>query len=111
MKRIAIPVEKGQLYTHFGHAREFAVFFASTDVIESEELIAAPPHEPGRLPLFLAEHGITDVIAGGIGDRAIALFESIDVHVLAGVEPGDARSLAEQYLHGTLVGGKNHCEH
>jgi predicted Fe-Mo cluster-binding NifX family protein len=111
MKRIAVPVEDGQLFSHFGQAREFAVFFATTDVIESEELIEAPPYEPGRLPLFLAGLGITDVIAGGIGDRAIALFASINIHVLAGVEPGNARNLAEQYLQGTLSGGRNHCDH
>ncbi|MCK7542001.1 MAG: hypothetical protein MZV63_69485 [Marinilabiliales bacterium] len=34
------------------------------------------PHEPGLLPGWLAEKGVTDVIAGGMGQRAIGLFNS-----------------------------------
>ncbi|HRZ76835.1 MAG TPA: NifB/NifX family molybdenum-iron cluster-binding protein [Bacteroidales bacterium] len=111
MKRIAIPEEDGMLFEHFGHTRQFAVYSASTDLIESEEVLVAPPHEPGRLPLFLSEQGITDVIAGGIGDRAIALLQSIDIQVTAGVAVRPVRELAQDYLHGDLAGGRNRCDH
>lgn len=32
------------------------------------------PHEPGFLPVWLALQGVTHIIAGGMGQRAISLF-------------------------------------
>ncbi|MDZ7635392.1 MAG: NifB/NifX family molybdenum-iron cluster-binding protein [Bacteroidales bacterium] len=72
-KRIAIPLEGGILCSHFGHCEQFAIVDAEGNTITEETLITPPPHEPGLLPGWLAEKGVTDVIAGGMGQRAIGL--------------------------------------
>jgi len=75
MKRpIAIPLENGILCSHFGHCQKFATINTSDNIIISEKIVTPPPHEPGLLPGWLAEKGVTDVIAGGIGQRATGLY-------------------------------------
>jgi predicted Fe-Mo cluster-binding NifX family protein len=47
-------------------------------------LITPPPHELVLLPGWLAEKGVTDVIAGGNGQRAIGLFTQQKINVYVG---------------------------
>jgi len=75
-KRIAIPLENGILCSHFGHCQQFAIIDTENKSISGETLVTPPPHEPGLLPGWLAEKGVTDVIAGGMGQRAIDLFNN-----------------------------------
>ena len=60
--RIAIPLADGKLAMHFGHCERFAL--VDVDPTEKKILkredIAAPPHEPGLLPKWLAERGAED---------------------------------------------------
>lgn len=111
--RIAIPVEDGRLSQHFGHARSFVFIEAdeSQGKILSMEEVPAPPHEPGRLPVWLKEQGVCGVIAGGMGPRAMALLEAHAIQVIAGAPSLDPRMLAEQWLAGALAGGLNRCSH
>ena len=83
-KKIAIPLEDGILCSHFGHCQQFAIIDAETITITGETLITPPPHEPGLLPGWLAEKGVTDVIAGGMGQRAIDLFNQQNINVFVG---------------------------
>ena len=70
--RIAVPVATGKLAAHFGHCEEFALIDVDLDkkIILNQDRIAAPPHEPGLLPGWLAKHGAEVIIAGGMGMRA-----------------------------------------
>ncbi|NMB51362.1 MAG: ATPase, partial [Bacteroidales bacterium] len=80
-KKIAIPLEEGILCSHFGHCQQFAIIDAEGKEITFETLVTPPPHEPGLLPGWLAEKGVTDVIAGGMGQRAINLFNERKINV------------------------------
>jgi predicted Fe-Mo cluster-binding NifX family protein len=65
-KKIAIPVdEKGILDTHFGHCRYFSLYEISGAEIISEEIVEPPPHEPGLLPVWLANRGVTEYWRAG----------------------------------------------
>ena len=70
--KIAIPLAEGKLAMHFGHCASFALIEVDeqTGKIIKKEEVAAPPHQPGLLPQWLAERGATIVIAGGMGQRA-----------------------------------------
>jgi predicted Fe-Mo cluster-binding NifX family protein len=111
VKRIAIPLENGLLCSHFGHCSQFAVIDAESTNIINEVLITPPPHEPGLLPAWLAEKGVTDVIAGGMGQRAINLFNQQKINVFVGANAKKPSELARELLHGTLVAGANLCDH
>ncbi len=110
-KRIAIPLEGGILCSHFGHCEQFAIVDAEGNAITKETLITPPPHEPGLLPGWLAERGVTDVIAGGMGQRAIGLFNSHKINVFVGAPVKSPDELATDLLNDKLQAGANYCDH
>ncbi len=108
---IAIPLENGRLCSHFGHCQHFAVVNVENNIIVNEDLITPPPHEPGLLPGWLAERGVTDVIAGGMGQRAVNLFTEQNIRVSVGAQAKAPRDLVNDWINNTLVTGSNACDH
>ncbi|MBD3236979.1 MAG: ATPase [Candidatus Eisenbacteria bacterium] len=111
--RVAIPLSGGRLSPHFGHCEEFALIDVDpeTQEISRSERLAAPPHEPGRLPRWLAEQKATVILAGGMGQRAQMLFAQHGIEVCVGIGDGDPEALARQYASGELQAGENLCDH
>jgi predicted Fe-Mo cluster-binding NifX family protein len=111
--RIAIPLAQGKLSMHFGHCEEFALIDIDPQqkVIIGKELVAAPDHQPGLLPRWLRERGVTNVIAGGMGGRALSLFEQAGVNVHIGAPADTPKRLVELYMEGNLPAGTNVCDH
>ena len=107
----AIPLENGRLCSHFGHCEQFSIIHVENNTIVDEKLITPPPHEPGLLPGWLAERGVTDVIAGGMGQRAISLFEAQHIRVNVGAQPKAPGELVADWLKNALVTGNNACDH
>ncbi|MEZ5071591.1 MAG: NifB/NifX family molybdenum-iron cluster-binding protein [Bacteroidales bacterium] len=108
---LAIPTSEGMLDAHFGHCKHFTLLHVEAGAIVGEETIDAPPHEPGLLPRFLAEKGVTDVLAGGMGQRAIQLFNDRQVNVFVGAPKAAPRDIAEGFLNKTLSFSANYCDH
>jgi predicted Fe-Mo cluster-binding NifX family protein len=111
-KKIAVPVnEAGILDAHFGHCKFFALVNTEGDKIISEEKVVPPPHEPGLLPRWLGEKGVTDIIAGGMGQKAINLFNQNGVNAFVGAPQLSAVELIEGHLKGKLTFTANYCNH
>jgi predicted Fe-Mo cluster-binding NifX family protein len=110
-KIIAIPSTNGVLDEHFGHCSQFTLFEIDAKNILNQQVIDAPPHEPGLLPPFLAEKGVTDVIAGGIGQRAIQIFNQHKINVYAGAPKLVVKELVDGFLNNTLQFSANYCDH
>ena len=110
-KRIAVPVSQGLLDGHFGHCRQFALVDTEGETIREIRLVDAPPHEPGLLPRWLAEREVTDVIAGGMGQRAVQLFNERGINVFVGAPRSGVESLVDGFLQGTLSFSANYCDH
>ena len=110
-QRIAVPVSQGLLDAHFGHCQQFALADTEEGSITGINYIDAPPHEPGLLPGWLAERGVTDIIAGGMGQRAIQLFNQKGVNVFVGAPQRQAEELVQGLLHGSLSFSANYCDH
>jgi predicted Fe-Mo cluster-binding NifX family protein len=83
-KIIAIPLENGVLSAHFGHCQAFAFVEVENDKITNITVLDPPQHQTGTFPRFVASHGATDVIAGGMGPQAISLFLDSNVNVFLG---------------------------
>jgi predicted Fe-Mo cluster-binding NifX family protein len=111
--RIVIPLADGKLATHFGHCPSFALVDVdeSAKAILKREDVAAPPHQPGLLPPWLAERGANLIIAGGMGQRAHELFAQHGIRVIVGAPNDTPEQLVSDYLAGTLQGGANRCDH
>ena len=111
-KQIAVPTDdNGVLDAHFGHCKYFILMQVADGVIVSEEKLIPPPHEPGVLPKWLAEQGATDIIAGGMGQRAIQIFNQHGVNVFVGAPQLPAKELAEGLLSEKLSFSANYCDH
>jgi predicted Fe-Mo cluster-binding NifX family protein len=100
-------VSGGKLSDKFGDASHFALLTASNGNLQDQELVPAPPHEPGGIPEWLDELGVTHVIAAGLGAKAQKLLAHKGIEVIAGVPQGDPRILVKQYLEKTLSPGAN----
>ena len=111
--RIAVPVVQGRLSAHFGHCDEFALFdvdVGNKTILDRSD-IPAPPHEPGKLPVWLQERGTDVILAGGMGQRAQGLFEERGIRVFVGAASDDPENVIESYLNGDLELGENICDH
>ena len=110
-RKIAIPLENGILCSHFGHCQQFAIIEAEDNSISGVDILTPPPHEPGLLPGWLAQKGVTDVIAGGMGQRAINLFNQQNINVFVGAEIKNHNELVDDLLNNRLRAGANYCDH
>ena len=111
--RYAVPVSNGSLAAHFGHCEQFALIDVdvTTKAIVRKELVASPEHQPGLLPVWLAEQGVSAVIAGGMGSRAQALFSENRIQVILGALGDDPEQIVLGCIRGTLATGENICDH
>ncbi len=110
-RKIAIPVENGVLSGHFGHAKEFALVEVKDGNVINNERLVPPPHEPGVLPKWLGELNATDILAGGMGQKAIQLFLQNKINVFVGVAQKPVLDLVEDLINNTLESGANYCDH
>lgn len=111
--KIAIPLADGKLTAHFGHCGQFAIVDVDpkSKTIRSQVTLDPPPHEPGVLPAWLAEKGVSLVIAGGMGQRAQMLFAEKKIEVIVGAPVDTPEALVSDYLAGALQTGDNVCDH
>lgn len=110
-KKIAIPMTNNVLSAHFGHCEKFAIYTVVNSEIVKEELITPPPHEPGSHPRFLKDLGCETIIAGGMGEKAQALFAQNNIEVYIGVPEIPLTELVERYVNSELKSGDNRCDH
>jgi predicted Fe-Mo cluster-binding NifX family protein len=113
MRRVAIPCDNGVVSAHFGHAPQFALFDVDLEArqVRAETISTPPPHEPGALPVWLAEQGVQVVLAGGMGGRARQLLGQAGIEVVIGIAATAPRGAIEAYLRGALKAGDNTCDH
>jgi len=110
--KFAVPVLNGVLCPHFGHCERFSIIETDeSGKIISSTLQTPPPHEPGVLPEWLGNMGVTHVIAGGMGIRAQDLFKSKGISVTVGAPMLESEKLVDTYIKGELISGENICDH
>ena len=99
--KIAVASESGKVSGHFGHCEGFTIFDAEDKRAINKESVPNPGHKPGFLPVYLSEKGVDVVIAGGMGESAMDLFNEKGIQVITGAA-GDAESAVNAYLQGAL---------
>jgi len=109
--KFAIPLAEGKLTAHFGHCQEFALIEVEGDQITHKQVLVPPPHEPGVLPQWLHDMGASVIIAGGMGQRAVSLFNQNGIKVVTGAPVQEPETLVKSYLDNTLETGGNLCDH
>ncbi len=110
-KKIAIPIENGVLCAHFGHCQTFAIVNVENNEITEIKEVIPPEHVPGLYPRWVAQFGVTDVIAGGMGQQAIMLFNQQNINAFVGAPIKSAKELVSEFLENKLNLSANYCNH
>jgi predicted Fe-Mo cluster-binding NifX family protein len=109
----AVPLSNGRVAMHFGHCEQFALFDVdeAKGEIVKKEIITSPEHQPGLLPAWLAEQGVSVVIASGMGSRAQELFRQNRISVAVNALEDDPERAVMAYIKGVLEVGDDVCDH
>ena len=102
--KVAVPMVAGQFSEHFGGADAFGLFEVdkAKGTILCKTVVQAPPHEHGAFPRWLQEQGASVILAGGMGPRAVQMFEQFGIEVVAGIAGREPDAVMNAYLSGTL---------
>jgi len=107
--KLAVASTKGQVAQHFGHCEGFAIVDLDDDILIARNWVQNPGHKPGYLPVFLKELGIQTIIAGGIGESAVQLFENNQIAVLSGIT-GNVEDTVNLFAIGKLTSQDTVCK-
>ena len=110
-KCIALPLKGGVLCAHFGHCEEFAIVKVVDNKITEVKMLTPPEHAPGLYPRWVASFGVTDVIAGGMGQKAINLFNEQNINAFVGAPLEYPETLVNDFIAGKLDLNANYCDH
>jgi predicted Fe-Mo cluster-binding NifX family protein len=103
---------QGEVSGHFGRCAFYTMVSIESDEIVEVGIVPNPhaqAHKPGVMPNFINQLGASAIIAGGMGPRAIRLFEELGVEVATGAV-GSVGAVLGAYLDGRL-GGTVPCSH
>jgi len=111
--RYAVPITDNKVAEHFGHCQHFALIDAdeAKGSILNKEIVSSPGHQPGILPTWLADEGVSVVIARGMGSRAQSLFIENRIQVVTGIIEADPEKAVLDCIRGALATGENICDH
>jgi predicted Fe-Mo cluster-binding NifX family protein len=106
--KVAISTDGDYVSAHFGRCPAFTLVEIDGSRVSGRELVDNPGHQPAFLPGFLAERGVSCIVAGGMGRRAEALFAEKGIQTLVGVS-GRVDEVVEKLISGTLEAGESLC--
>ena len=118
MKKIALAADDklgldGEMSMHFGRCPAYVVARVDVDgqVVDSE-VVDNPyfqQHTPGQVPRFINSLEINVMIAGGMGPKAIDMFNDFGIEVVTGVG-GRIGNVLQAFLKGEISGAAG-CSH
>ena len=109
--RIAISADDNRgldsvVSPHFGRCPYYVFVEVDGHEVKQVDAVENPYygyHQPGQVPGFIERQGANVMLAGGMGRRAIALFQQCGIEAVTGAT-GSVRRALEQYLGGALQG-------
>ena len=106
--KIAIATDGEKVSAHFGRCSEYTVVCVEDGEVRERYTLENPGHEPGRLPKYLKENSIDQIIAGGMGRKAQQLFEGLGISWILGVT-GSIDETIERIVDNTICEGESLC--
>ncbi len=108
--RIAVAAQDdrgldGVVAHHFGRCPFYAFVDVEGRTIVASEVLANPyfnKHQPGQVPYFIQQQGGEVMVAGGMGRRAIDLFDQMNIQAYSGAA-GTVRRAIEMVVGGQLT--------
>jgi predicted Fe-Mo cluster-binding NifX family protein len=103
---------EGEVAMHFGRCPRYTMVEVEDGRILTSRTVENPhfdQHQPGVMPRFIHGLGAKVIIAGGMGPRAIQMFQGFGVEVATGAT-GRVDKVVEAYLSG-MISGTVPCRH
>ncbi|MEJ2068578.1 MAG: NifB/NifX family molybdenum-iron cluster-binding protein [Deltaproteobacteria bacterium] len=104
---------KGSLSAHFGRCPFYTIVNVEDKAVSNVQVIDNPyfsNHVPGAVPQFINEQGAQVMIAGGMGPRALELFNQFGIEAITTGMHGSLENILNAYLRGEISGATG-CEH
>lgn len=109
--RIAVTCENNEVFQHFGHTPEFAVFDIEDGKIKDMRIESTGGSGHGALAGLLSGNNIDLLICGGIGGGAQMALAEAGIELIGGAS-GNVTDVVNAYLNGTLkVNAAYRCNH
>lgn len=109
--RIAVTCEDNQVFQHFGHTPEFAIFDIEDGKIKTMRIESTGDSGHGALAGLLSSNKVDLLICGGIGGGAQMALAEAGIELIGGAS-GNVTDVVNAYLNGTLtVNAAFQCNH
>jgi predicted Fe-Mo cluster-binding NifX family protein len=99
--KIAVASENEVVTQHFGYCQTFTIYNVKDNKITETNNEPNPGHEAGFLPRFLGDMQVTTIISGGMGNKAVELFNAQGIEVVIGAS-GASKQAALDFIEGKL---------
>lgn len=107
--KIAVASNRGVISAHFGHSEGFEVFEVEGTEISTKDFVVSPGHGKGSLPGLLISMKTDVLLAGGLGEGAVARLEEGGIKVISGVS-GNTMDAVHRYMSGELKSEGSLCK-
>jgi len=107
--RVALSTDGDYVSAHFGRCPSFTILDIEDGKIVKKEIVANPGHQPGLIPEFLRQRGVDCIVCGGMGMRAMELFQEFGIQTILGVS-GKIEEVIDKIQKGSLAGGESLCK-
>lgn len=97
---------QGEVSMHFGRCPFYTLIEIEDGKIADSKTVENPHfghHQPGVMPRFINDLGAHVILAGGMGPRAVQMFQGFGMDVVTGAV-GQVEKVVEAYLSGSLSG-------
>lgn len=109
--RIAVPSThpgglEAEVGAHFGHCDLYTVIDVENGAVSAVGTLPNVPHQQGgcMAPVnYLAQNGVTVLIAGGMGMRPLMGFNQVGIDVFYGAEAPSVGTAVDALLKGALT--------
>jgi predicted Fe-Mo cluster-binding NifX family protein len=109
--RIAVSADDGNglesaVSPHFGRCPYYAFVDVDDHKVKQVSVVQNPyfaQHRPGQVPNFIHAQGVDVMLTGGMGRRAIGMFDEFGIEAVTGAS-GTVRRAIELYLGGIIQG-------
>ena len=109
--RVAVTYKNGQIFQHFGHCAQFALYDIENGEIASHQVVDTNGAGHGALAGFLKNAGADVLICGGIGGGAQIALAEAGIKLYAG-NTGSADAAVKMLISGSLLQITNAtCDH
>lgn len=108
--KIALPTRQNNIDQHFGHCEYYTIYTTNEKAILSEETLPSPKDCGCKsgIAKTLADHGVTVMLAGNMGENATSILNANGIEVIRGCL-GNVKEVALSWLSGKLIDSKESC--